>query len=105
MVKFIRVLLLVEGKPCDEVTIDCTRNLHESEVYAIMEKMFPAYLFLDTHSDDQCGYRLIFKNGAYCVAIYRDRDEEVSTPKKEEHESGVYSKQLTPEQAEEYLKG
>lgn len=90
MKQFIRVLLFVENQPCKEVEVESTRVLHEVEVYAMLEKMFPAYLSLSTDVEDMSGYALEYKNKAYSVAIYRS----TPTGAKEEFESGVYSTTL-----------
>ena len=56
------------------VTIDAENGLHELEIYCILEKMFPNYIYIDYNADPniyiEC-YNVIFKNGLSSVSIYR----------------------------------
>lgn len=77
MKKFIRVLLLVKKRPTIEVEIESTETLHETEIYTILEQMFPAYIFLNMKVDEkvyQEGYNVEYKNELYAVAIYRSKN-------------------------------
>lgn len=69
--KFIKVILLIEGVEKKEITIDSLRNLHEVEVYDILEDMFPAYIRVNHCSDVIEGYNKEFLNGLYSVTIFK----------------------------------
>jgi hypothetical protein len=74
MKKYIKAILLVRGQKAREVQFDTTDNLHEMEIYTILEQMFPAYIFVNPvvdHNIYQEGYNVEFKNGLVTVAIYR----------------------------------
>ncbi len=74
MKKLIKVVLLIKGQPSKEVDIETIEGLHETEVYAVLEQMFPAYIYLNMKVDVkvyQDGYNVEYKNGLHAVAIYR----------------------------------
>ncbi len=77
MKKFIKAILLIKHQPAKEVVIESTEVLHEAEIYAVLEQMFPAYIFLNMKVDEkvyQQGYNVEYKNELYAVAIYRSKN-------------------------------
>jgi hypothetical protein len=74
MKKFIHVILLIEGKKPQQVQFDTTQGLHEFQIYEVLERMFPVYIFINTNVDEniyQEGYNIEFRSGLHSVAIYR----------------------------------
>ena len=74
MKKYIKVMLTTNDSKYLHVDIDAENGLHELEIYCILEKMFPVYIFIDYKADptvfSEC-YNVIFKNGLSSVSIYR----------------------------------
>ena len=74
MKKFIHVILIIEGKKPHQVQFDTTQGLHDFQIYEVLERMFPVYIFINTNVDEniyQEGYNIEFRNGLHSVAIYR----------------------------------
>ena len=72
--KYINVILLISNQPEKQVQFDTIEGLHEIQIYTVLEKMFPVYIYVNTNVDEniyQEGYNVEFKNGLHSVAIYR----------------------------------
>ena len=75
MKKFIKIVMLITNKKPITVLIDTIDGLHEVEIYNVLEKMFPVYVYVNTNVDNEVyqeGYDVEFKNGLHSVVIYRD---------------------------------
>jgi len=74
MKKFIKVIMLITNRKPITVEIETIDNLHEVQIYDILEGMFPAYIYVNSKVDEkiyQEGYDVEYKNGLHSVAIYR----------------------------------
>lgn len=76
MKKFIKVILLITNAPSREVIIESENGLHETEIYSILEEMFPNLIYVNHNVNIevyQQGYNFEYKNGLHSVAIYRSK--------------------------------
>ena len=76
MKKFIKVVLLINNVKPKTIEIESTRDLHETEVYSLIEDMFPYYVHVDWQVDEDIeaypeGYKVEYKNGLHSIAIYK----------------------------------
>ena len=74
MKKFIRVIMLITNEKPITVEIESVEGLHETEIYDVLERMFPVYVYVNHQVDEkiyQQGYNIEYKNGLHSVAIYR----------------------------------
>lgn len=71
---FIKVIMLITNKNPITVEIETIEGLHEIEIYDVLERMFPVYVYVNHQVDEkiyQQGYNIEYKNGLNSVAIYR----------------------------------
>ena len=75
MKKYIHVLLSFSNgikNPSKTITIESLNSMHELEIYAILEKLVPAFILVNyDDTSTQEGYSYEYKNGLSSVTIYR----------------------------------
>jgi hypothetical protein len=68
---YLKIVLKFKGE-LKEITIDTLENLHELEIYLMLEKMFPYCINVNSNDETELqGYSFTFKGGLTTVMIYR----------------------------------
>ena len=71
MKELIKVILTFKGAAAKVIIIETCEKLHETEIYEIIEKMFPFNFSIHYSSEMPEGYKTEYKNNLIALSIYK----------------------------------